>query len=597
MGSGSSKTLSSPERIHQNRVQKEPYGVRVTTDISASPSRSFPSSPPHCRRPLGPPPPAQPVPAALPVPPPPPPPPPALLPFEVEECPIPLHSCCDKRAEGGVTLEDIIGPEGSHSKYIRRKIIGQGAYGEALIVQRNPAYDPNANPLVEFHHNRLSRPTIPGALYVAKIADLRQMLAQYRDYALTEFICLAHSNHFAIIKYFEHFILENDCEQMVLITELANHGDLHHNLICHDVDSQGNPVQPLRLTEREAGIYFVQILCGLHHIHRRRMIHRDVKSANLFVTSNGIMKLGDFGFSQKYESTVSSESVAGTFLGTPYYLSPEMWKGMRYGKRADVWAAGVVLYEMLMDGQRPFNAEGLGELREKVLSEDVVLPECPPQVPGLNRGYFSQEMRDLVQSIFVKNPKVRPSTEELLAAPVLQEDLCMLERHIHQLLRADDALIAANPNVDVRTRLNFPNEDDRALVLEGVQEAKMLSLNARKDSFTPIVYEGVVYKESQNGQWKERYLSLRNNVVTISLSKGKSAATGNERRKEVPIESILSTAPCTITAPSGADPLQFIPPYGFAVSMKSMRAIVFGLLTQEERDHWLEAVMASLQMD
>lgn len=591
MGSGSSKLLSSPDRIHSNRVQKDAHSLRLTTnsfggktELLGSPSRDRITAAPLLSNPV----PSIP-PSSTPAPPP--------LSCEVEESPIPLQPSCGNCGEGGLTVEDIIGKEGSNSKYIRRKIIGQGAYGEALIVQRNPAYDPSKNPQLEEHPNRLSRSTIPGALYVAKIADLRQTLAQYRQYALTEFICLAHSNHFAIIKYYEHFILENNNEQMVLITELANHGDLHHNLVCNGLDSQGNPVQPLRLTEREAGIYFVQILCALHHIHKRRMIHRDVKSANLFVTSNGIIKLGDFGFSQKYESTVSSESVAGTFLGTPYYLSPEMWRGMRYGKRADVWAAGVVLYEMLMDGQRPFDADGLGELREKVLSEDVVLPGCPPQIPGLSRGYFSSEMRDLVHSIFTKNPTERPSTEELLATPVMQQHLCLLERHVHQLLRADDALIAAHPGVDVRTRLNFPNEGDRALVLEEVQAAKMLSLNVRRDSFAPVVYEGVVYKDSQNGQWKERYLALRDNVVTISLSKGKSTGASCERCKAVPIESILSTAPCTITALPGADPFQFIPPFGFAISMKSTRAIVFGLLTEEERDQWLEAIMAALQMD
>lgn len=109
--------------------------------------------------------------------------------------------------------------------------------------------------------------------------------------------------------------------------EFADHGDLNRNLnhgsiVSVDKTTGREIVAKLQLYEREAGTYFVQLLLALHHIHSHRMMHRDIKSANVFLTSIGIIKLGDFGFSQKYESTVSSESVAGTFLGTPYYLSP-----------------------------------------------------------------------------------------------------------------------------------------------------------------------------------------------------------------------------------------------------------------------------------
>lgn len=576
MGVGSSKLVPPLEHISTNKEKQQNQVFRTITNGCSQPDPLLTAISPEC-----------PLPASA-----------SVHPFPLTiDSPIPIQCFSELPPNQGLTLEEIIGTEGSCSKYIRRKIIGQGAYGEALIVERNPLYNPSDHPRLESQHNPLSRPTTPGSLYVAKVADLREMRGQSRDYALSEFICLGHSHHFAVIKYFEHFVVENANNEMVLITELANHGDLHHNLVCNDLDSLGNPVKPLRLNEREAGIYFFQILCALNHIHRRRMIHRDVKSANLFVTSSGIIKLGDFGFSRKYESTVSSESVAGTFLGTPYYLSPEMWRGMRYGKRADVWAAGVVLYEMLMDGKRPFDADGLGDLREEVLTQEVVLPGCPPPSPDLNRGYFSSEMRDLVHSIFVKNPVERPSAEELLAIPLMVHYLSVLERHLYQLFRADDALIAAQPNVDVRSSLNFPNEGDRALLLEGLQEAKMISINARKDTLVVAEYEGVVYKDSQNGVWKERYLTLRNGVLTISLAKGKTTTSGSDKCKAVPLESILSTTPCSIARPPGTDPKKFIPPFGFAISMKSMHAIVFGLLTEGERDEWLTAIMKALEMD
>lgn len=522
--------------------------------------------------------------------------PPASTPLQ-NDAPIPLTAeqqtaAVSSSSNSIIRPEDIIGTEGSTARYIRIKTIGQGAYGEASIVQCNPNYTANLHPAVAMQYNSLVRPVFPGMYYVAKINDLRQLRLQYRQYAQTEFTCLAHSNHFAIIKYYEHFTLDENSDQTVLITEFANHGDLHHNLLSSETPG----ASPLRLTEREAGTYFIQILCALNHVHRRRMIHRDVKSANLFLTSNGIIKLGDFGFSQKYESTVSSESVAGTFLGTPYYLSPEMWKGMRYGKRADVWAAGVVLYEMLMDGQRPFDATGLGELREKVLEHEVFLPTSPPAVNGLVRGPFTAEMRSLVKSIFNRNPRERPGTEELIATPVMQHYLCLFEKHIHQLIASDNLLVQQNPNVDIRTRLNFPDESERALVLQGLQDAKEVVVDAANKEKDPLAFEGVVYKDSQNGVWKERYLTLTEETLVISLSKGKSAAVGSERSKSVPVHLILSTSPCTFAQPS-APTNSFVPVHGFAIAMKSMHTIVFGVRTAEERDQWLTAMIRVLQID
>ena len=68
---------------------------------------------------------------------------------------------------------------------------------------------------------------------------------------------------------------------------------------------------------------FLQLCMALDHIHAKKMLHRDIKGANIFLTSTGVIKLGDFGFSHEYEETVSN-AVAGTFCGTPYYLAPEV---------------------------------------------------------------------------------------------------------------------------------------------------------------------------------------------------------------------------------------------------------------------------------
>ncbi|KPA84738.1 putative protein kinase [Leptomonas pyrrhocoris] len=549
-----------------------------------------------------------------------------------DNSPIPLSDLASH--VGYIGLTDVVGAAENGSKYIKIRAIGKGAYGEAYIVRRNPAYDPSAHPAAEaqIQSNALANPTQPNGLYVAKIMDLRAMQTQDRQYAQTEIMCLAHTHHFAIIRYYEHYVLDSDAETVVIVTEFADHGDLRQNLYSTSsppptflgadsfspsnagpgaaVDGAESGASRMLLSEREAGTYFVQLLLALHHIHARRMIHRDIKSANLLLTSRGFLKLGDFGFSQKYESTVSSETIAGTFLGTPYYLSPEMWKGKRYGKKADIWAAGVVLYELLMGGRRPFEAGGLPELRSCVLEQEFIPPTAPlPSVIAECRhgestaAPFSNDMRELLVAVFEKEPERRPSAEELLHRPIMQHHLYMFEKHVQSLASADAAKLAVDPSLD-RQQLFFPDAADQTLVLQGIAEGKQVIENEAKRTISEGAaprYEGVVYKDSHNGVWKERYLMLDGNMLTISLSKGKEAVSGGERSKRVPLSSIKSVSPCEVedahvrvaaSAPGG-----YKPPYAFAVAMVSSNSIVFGVASATELDKWMHTLMRALQMD
>jgi NIMA (never in mitosis gene a)-related kinase len=83
------------------------------------------------------------------------------------------------------------------------------------------------------------------------------------------------------------------------------------------------------------------LVMGLKALHSKHVLHRDLKSANIFLTSKRLLKIGDFGISKVLDNTS-----ANTFVGTPYYLSPEVCCNKKYDLRSDLWSLGCILYEL-----------------------------------------------------------------------------------------------------------------------------------------------------------------------------------------------------------------------------------------------------------
>jgi NIMA (never in mitosis gene a)-related kinase len=112
--------------------------------------------------------------------------------------------------------------------------------------------------------------------------------------------------------------------------------------------------------EAELWKLYVQMIRGLKTLHDMQIVHRDIKSANLFLMRSGDLKLGDLNVSK-----VAKQGMLQTQTGTPYYASPEVWLDKPYNEKSDIWSAGCVLYEMIML-RPPFEARGMDELFTKV---------------------------------------------------------------------------------------------------------------------------------------------------------------------------------------------------------------------------------------
>ena len=118
--------------------------------------------------------------------------------------------------------------------------------------------------------------------------------------------------------------------------------------------------QQSKFTEDEVWSYAIQLIMGLKALHDRRILHRDLKSANIFASNSGMVKIGDMNVSK-----IMLQQMSYTQSGTQYYASPEIWRDKPYDLKSDIWSMGVIIYEIAML-RVPFRADDIDGLYKRV---------------------------------------------------------------------------------------------------------------------------------------------------------------------------------------------------------------------------------------
>merc|ERR1719421_571259 len=225
--------------------------------------------------------------------------------------------------------------------------------------------------------------------------ETTMMSSKEREDAVREAKVLKKMHHPNIIRFQEVFMTKR--KKLCIVMDFADGGDLHQWMKSRN----GELVPEQTLFE-----FFVQICEALHHVHSQKVLHRDLKSQNIFLMQTGRVLLGDFGISRILEAT---KDFARTMVGTPYYLSPEIIEERPYNYKSDIWSLGVILYE-LTTLKHPFDAESLHFLAIRILKGDFPSPD-PMYSPGLE---------ELIRALLRKDPEARPALRDVLADPLIQ---------------------------------------------------------------------------------------------------------------------------------------------------------------------------------
>jgi len=230
-----------------------------------------------------------------------------------------------------------------------------------------------------------------------------------KQLALSEAETLRRVSHANIIRYVESFM---DTRLLYIVMEYADFGDLATQIKLRR-ETQGS------FSEKEIMHIHLQLALALTHIHRLKILHRDLKPLNIFLTRRWIVKLGDFGISKVLESTTAG---AQTTIGTPLYLAPEICSGEAYGTKSDLWSLGVVTYEMAAL-QVPFQAASMVALIMKVCSA-----EPAPLSPSFSRSFL-----DIVFGLLSKDPRLRLRLEQILGMSFTRHHMQSLLDHSREL--------------------------------------------------------------------------------------------------------------------------------------------------------------------
>eukprot|EP00605_Chrysophyceae_sp_TOSAG23-4_P001553 GSChrysophyteH1.ASY1.ANO1.1702.1 assembled CDS len=380
-------------------------------------------------------------------------------------------------------------------KYQVEKIVGQGSFGKAYLVRRKA----------------------DGKRCIIKQISIGKMGAREVKQTELEATLLQRLQHPNIVKFMESF---KENRSLMICMEYADGGDLENYL----KNRRGK-----LLSENEVLHMFVQLVLAMKHVHDRKILHRDLKSQNVFLVSNGskpLVKLGDFGVSRVMDRTMD---LASTMVGTPYYMPPEICNNTKYNSKCDVWSLGIILYELLAL-RYPFDGRSIKDLYNNI---------CNRSAPPVNSAYYSRELRETLTRMMEKRPNKRPSVNSILTRPVVAS-------HIDQYLNAkqkecEQALPKPPPQTPPRSR-GVEFQPPRASPPPAPQAdahagGPRIAVNAHENPKVAAYYERVRQERAQQKRDEERRM-LRVKEQREHLAAKQAAAIEAREKAQARIQAV-----------------------------------------------------------
>ena len=359
-------------------------------------------------------------------------------------------------------------------------------------------------------------------IYALKKVKFINLTPREKQNTLNEVRLLASIKSPFVIGYKEAYVEKEDNNKFLcIVMEYADKGDLFQKI---------NYLKKKKLKFQEIDVWkiFLQMTRGLKSLHDLKIIHRDLKSENIFLFSNGTAKIGDLNVSK-----VIKKELGCTQTGTPYYASPEVWSDKPYDTKSDIWSLACIIYEML-ELKPPFRADDMEGLYKKVMKG---------KYDKINKRY-SKDMSDLLDNLFKIEPKERPTCNEILKMPIVQkrieffkeqagfdddinnEDDNVLLQTIkvpQNILSLGDRLPKANYIIDCSVKknddlLNVNKSSEMVMTLPNINDSKILGSSNEKKLGNVIIKRNLSKEDYIKINLNEKFDNDKNVVMIKSKS-------------------------------------------------------------------------------
>ncbi|KAJ3342655.1 Protein kinase [Gonapodya sp. JEL0774] len=290
------------------------------------------------------------------------------------------------------TAVTVVSPGKEKAEGGKSKKEGRNHEADAQAMEKLRSIVSKGEPTVLYSKVRKVGQGASGSVYVAKQLTTNKMVAikqidlnhqPRKELLVNEILVMKESPHPNIINYIESYLVRNS--ELWVILEYMEGGAL-----TDIIDNNS-------LTEPQISTVVGETLKGLSFLHQKSIIHRDIKSDNILLDTEGRVKITDFGFSARLSVDKVKRS---TMVGTPYWMSPEIVKQKPYDAKVDIWSLGIMAIEML-EGEPPY-------LEEEPLKALYLIA---------TNGTPTLKCRDFLAKCLAVDPKNRLSSEQLLRHP------------------------------------------------------------------------------------------------------------------------------------------------------------------------------------
>ncbi|XP_073409949.1 serine/threonine-protein kinase PAK 5 isoform X6 [Dendrobates tinctorius] len=229
-----------------------------------------------------------------------------------------------------------------------------------------------------------------GKQVAVKKMDLRKQ--QRRELLFNEVVIMRDYHHENVVDMYNSYLVG---DELWVVMEFLEGGALT-DIVTHT-----------RMNEEQIATVCFSVLKALSYLHNQGVIHRDIKSDSILLTSDGRIKLSDFGFCAQVSKEVPKRK---SLVGTPYWMAPEVISRLPYGTEVDIWSLGIMVIEMI-DGEPPyFNEPPLQAMRR-------IRDNLPPRVKDVHQ--VSSVLRGFLDLMLVREPSQRATAQDLLRHPFL----------------------------------------------------------------------------------------------------------------------------------------------------------------------------------